>query len=87
MLSGENSEGIEGVSEMLKGLQEWFKLNPQGVVALPVNSQRSLPMPLNTEKLVNREQSSEIQPSPSGKSYQLEQSTFTQADHHAGCGQ
>ena len=30
---------------------------------------------------------SETQPSPIGKSYQLEQSTATQADNHAGCDQ
>merc|ERR1712048_525808 len=77
--TGETSEGIEGVSEMLKGLQEWFKLNPQGVVALPVNSQGNLLMPLNTDKFLNREPRQdkkawrqsvehEIQPSPSGKS-------------------
>ena len=36
--TGENSEGIEGVSEMLEGLQKYSKPNPQGVVALPVNS-------------------------------------------------
>ena len=43
--TGENSEGIEGVSEMLEGLQKYSKRNPRGVVALPVNSRRSLLMP------------------------------------------
>ena len=66
--TGENSEGIEGVSEMLEGLQKYSKPNPQGDVALQVNSQRSFLMPLITEKLANRKQPSEIQPSPSGKS-------------------
>ena len=43
--TGENSEGIEGVSEMLDGPQKYSKPNLQGDVALPVNSLRSLLMP------------------------------------------
>ena len=43
--TGENSEGFEGVSEMLDGLQEYSKHKPQGDVALPVNSLKSLLMP------------------------------------------
>ena len=43
--TGENSEGIEGVSEMLEGLQKYSKRNPRGVVALPVNSRKSLLVP------------------------------------------
>ena len=40
--TGGNSEGIEG---MLEGLQKQSKPNPQGVVALPVNSRKSLLVP------------------------------------------
>jgi cytochrome b6-f complex iron-sulfur subunit len=69
---GENSEGVVGTSDMLSGLQKWFKLNPKGIVALPLDPEGAVILPLDGftgEQPAPSAEDTREQPAPSGENY------------------